>query len=45
MLQDYFDRSLAGAFGLQTPHLLSEALSWHTRYLETGTMRSSARRS
>jgi succinyl-CoA:acetate CoA-transferase len=39
MLQDYFDRSMAGAWGRQTPHLLSEALSWHTRYLETGTMR------
>jgi succinyl-CoA:acetate CoA-transferase len=42
MLQDYFDRSVSGAWGRQTPHLLSEALSWHTRYLETGSMRSSA---
>jgi succinyl-CoA:acetate CoA-transferase len=38
MLQDYYDRALAGAWGRQTPHLLSEALSWHTRFMETGTM-------
>ncbi len=38
-LQDYFDRALAGAPARHTPHLLSEALSWHTRYLETGSMR------
>jgi succinyl-CoA:acetate CoA-transferase len=37
-LQDYFDRALAGAYGKQTPHLLDEALSWHVRYLSTGTM-------
>ncbi len=39
-LADYFDRALAGAPGLQTPHLLDEALSWHTRFLQKGTMRS-----
>jgi succinyl-CoA:acetate CoA-transferase len=38
MLQDYFDRSLDGAWGRQTPHLLSEALRWHQRFMETGTM-------
>jgi succinyl-CoA:acetate CoA-transferase len=38
MLQDYLDRALAGAWGRQTPHLLSEALSWHQRFMETGTM-------
>ena len=38
MLADYFDRALAGAPGLQTPHLLDEALSWHTRFLQKGTM-------
>jgi succinyl-CoA:acetate CoA-transferase len=38
MLQDYFDRALAGAWGLQTPHLLDEALSWQRRFMETGTM-------
>ncbi|MCW2494547.1 acetyl-CoA hydrolase/transferase family protein [Jatrophihabitans sp.] len=37
-LQDYFDRALHGENGLQTPHLLDEALSWHSRYLATGSM-------
>ena len=37
-LDDYFERALRGAPGLQTPHLLDEALSWHTRYLRSGTM-------
>jgi succinyl-CoA:acetate CoA-transferase len=41
MLQDYFDRALTAAWGRQTPHLLGEALSWHTRYMENGTMRIS----
>ncbi|MDT8854330.1 acetyl-CoA hydrolase/transferase family protein [Paracoccaceae bacterium Fryx2] len=38
-LQDYFDRALRGSYGRHTPHLLGEALAWHGRYLETGTMR------
>jgi succinyl-CoA:acetate CoA-transferase len=38
MLTDYVQRAQAGAAGLHTPHLLGEALSWHTRYLETGSM-------
>ena len=38
-LQDYFDRALATSVGKHTPHLLSEALSWHARFLETGSMR------
>ncbi|MDD0839952.1 acetyl-CoA hydrolase/transferase family protein [Curvibacter sp. HBC61] len=37
-LQDYLDRAARGAPGLHTPHLLTEALSWHTRFLETGHM-------
>jgi len=37
-LTDYFERARAGGYGRHTPHLLTEALSWHTRYLETGTM-------
>lgn len=38
MLQDYFDR--ARHKGAQhTPHILGEALSWHERCLETGSMR------
>lgn len=36
-LQDYFDRALER--GGQTPHLLEEAFSWHTRLRETGTMK------
>ncbi len=38
LLQDYADRADRGAYGRQTPHLLGEALSWHTRFLETGSM-------
>jgi succinyl-CoA:acetate CoA-transferase len=38
MLEDYFDRALSGAFGRHTPHLLEEALSWHARYVRTGSM-------
>ncbi|GAB6194802.1 acetyl-CoA hydrolase/transferase family protein [Lysobacter xanthus] len=39
MLQDYFDRACRDGAGLQTPHLLGEALSWHRRFVETGSMR------
>ena len=39
-LEDYFDRALATAPGKHTPHILSEALSWHDRYLREGTMRA-----
>jgi succinyl-CoA:acetate CoA-transferase len=38
-LQDYLDRATATGPGRHTPHLLSEALSWHVRYLHQGTMR------
>jgi len=38
MLTDYVERAQAGAHGRHTPHLLGEALSWHTRFLETGTI-------
>ena len=37
-LDDYFSRALASSPGKHTPHLLSEALSWHERYLSEGTM-------
>ena len=36
-LLDYLERSEKAGV-LHTPHLLQEALSWHVRYLETGTM-------
>ena len=39
-LADYFDRALKESVGKHTPHILDEALSWHSRYLSTGTMRA-----
>lgn len=36
-LQDYFDRACQR--GGHTPHILEEALSWHVRLEETGTMK------
>ena len=40
MLQDYFDRALRGAAVRRAtrPTCSSEALSWHQRFMETGTM-------
>jgi len=38
-LIDYYHRALKGSYGLQSPSLPGEALSWHQRFLETGTMR------
>ncbi|WP_040162202.1 acetyl-CoA hydrolase/transferase family protein [Nigerium massiliense] len=40
MLQDYLERGLKEAKGKHTPHVMSEALSWHTRMLETGSMKA-----
>jgi succinyl-CoA:acetate CoA-transferase len=39
-LQDYYDRAMVSRSGKHTPHLLAEALSWHVRYLDEGTMRA-----
>ncbi|QCT99869.1 acetyl-CoA hydrolase/transferase family protein [Campylobacter hyointestinalis subsp. hyointestinalis] len=39
MLQDYFDRACSEPKAGHTPHILSEALSWHDRYKKTGTMK------
>lgn len=36
-LMDYYKRACDSS-ALHTPHLLNEALSWHARFLETGTM-------
>ena len=36
-LMDYYKRACEEAGG-QTPHLLSEALSWHTRFMDQGDM-------
>lgn len=38
-LLDYFERACRDSYGKHTPHLLGEALSWHQRYVESGTMR------
>jgi succinyl-CoA:acetate CoA-transferase len=39
MLKDYFDRAVRDGAGMHTPHIISEALSWHDRFLKTGTMK------
>ncbi|WP_205754544.1 acetyl-CoA hydrolase/transferase family protein [Arthrobacter sp. CAU 1506] len=39
LLQDYFDRACRDSYAKHTPHLLGEALSWHQRFVETGSMR------
>ncbi|MGY1661835.1 acetyl-CoA hydrolase/transferase family protein [Geodermatophilus sp. SYSU D00705] len=39
LLRDYYERALRDSPGRHTPHLLAEALGWHTRYLADGTMR------
>jgi succinyl-CoA:acetate CoA-transferase len=38
LLMDYYKRSLVHSPGKQTPHLLEEALAWHTRFEKTGHM-------
>ena len=37
-LRDYTERAWRDGPGRHTPHLLDEALSWHSRYLRTGHM-------
>lgn len=37
-MEDYFRRACAEA-PCQTPHILDEALSWHSRYEKTGSMK------
>jgi succinyl-CoA:acetate CoA-transferase len=38
LLQDYYERALKGSYGMQSPSLLTEALSWHQRFVKTGSM-------
>jgi succinyl-CoA:acetate CoA-transferase len=38
-LADYYRRARDGSYGQQTPMLLAEALSWHQRFIDTGSMR------
>src|SRR5690606_41666483 len=40
-LLDYFRRACAR--GGHTPHLIGEALSWHARYADTGSMHAAER--
>ncbi len=37
-LRDYYRRARAGSYGQQSPMLPGEALAWHQRYIDTGTM-------
>lgn len=39
MLLDYLERAERDTHKAHTPHLLKEALSWHLRFMETGTMK------
>jgi succinyl-CoA:acetate CoA-transferase len=39
VLADYLDRAERLPFGKHTPHMLSESLGWHNRYLRSGNMR------
>ncbi|MDR2991041.1 MAG: propionyl-CoA--succinate CoA transferase, partial [Burkholderiaceae bacterium] len=39
MLKDYYARARQHSYGQQSPTLLDEALSWHQRYVETGSMK------
>src|SRR5579862_7493262 len=38
LLKDYLSRAESLSYGKHTPHLLTESLSWHSRYLRTGNM-------
>ncbi|MFD1104206.1 acetyl-CoA hydrolase/transferase family protein [Sphingobium olei] len=37
-LADYYRRAREGSYGQQSPSLPGEALSWHQRFIETGSM-------
>jgi succinyl-CoA:acetate CoA-transferase len=39
VLLDYLNRAERLSYGKHTPHLLTESLGWHNRYLRTGNMR------
>jgi succinyl-CoA:acetate CoA-transferase len=39
MLQDYFDRACKATGNAHSPHIMEEALSWHARFLQTGSMK------
>jgi succinyl-CoA:acetate CoA-transferase len=37
-LLDYMERAQRESLGQHTPHLLDDALGWHSGYLKTGSM-------
>jgi succinyl-CoA:acetate CoA-transferase len=39
LLRDYYNRAERVAYGSHTPHMLGEALSWHNRYVRSGSMK------
>ena len=39
MLREYFEHAKKVSGGLHTPHDLTQALSWHQRFIETGSMK------
>lgn len=39
MLMDYLERAEAATKHAQTPHIIKEALSWHEKFMETGSMK------
>ncbi|MDR3589167.1 MAG: acetyl-CoA hydrolase/transferase family protein [Negativicutes bacterium] len=39
LLTDYLERAEKALGPVHTPHLLDEALSWHSRFLQTGSMK------
>lgn len=41
LLREYVNRAERLSYGKHTQHLLSESLSWHSRYLRTGSMKPS----
>lgn len=41
MLREYYENAKRSSKAQHTPHDLTKALSWHQRYLETGTMQMS----
>lgn len=40
-LADYYARARIGSYGQQSPSLPGEALSWHQRFMDTGSMHES----
>jgi succinyl-CoA:acetate CoA-transferase len=38
LLKDYLSRAEQLSYGRHTPHLLTESLGWHSRYLRSGNM-------